>query len=148
MATLNEQVYNDLMEHWKQCDLRELAMEFQRLQAEYAIAKDTAALIYAEFELLRKNVLPQVMEDMGLDTAKVSGVGRIQIGQQASAKQLDKPGLLQWLADNGHDAIIAETVNASTLASFMKAQIAIGDPIPDEEIVKFTVYDVASVVKA
>ncbi len=148
MADVEERRYEELMETWDNSDIRELAVAFKDLQDRYNEAKSVSAHIYAEFELLRKNVIPKRMEDMGIDTVKVTGVGRLQVGQQVSAKQLDKQGLISWLNAHGHEAIVAETVNASTLGSFMKAQIANGDPIPDDDVVSFTVYEVASVVKA
>jgi hypothetical protein len=147
MAILEKERYDQLVNVWKAMGLKDLAIEFKRLQDKYNEEKAISAVTYAEFEILRKQILPQIMDDMGLSTAKVEGVGRIQVGQQVSAKQIDKQGLIDWLEANGHSAIVAETVNSSTLSSFIKAQIADGEPIPDQSIVEFTTYEVASVVK-
>lgn len=148
MAKLTDERIKFLRETYEEFDLKDLAVEFQKLQNRYNEAKDVSAGIYAEFEFLRKSIIPVRMEDMGLETAKISGVGRLQIGNQVSAKQLDKAALFKWLEANGHDSIIAESVNSSTLGSFIKEQIAQGEPIPDQDIVDFNVYEVASVVKA
>lgn len=148
MAQLEKEKFDHLMAFWSGLDFKDLALEFKRLQDEYNAAKEVSALVYAEFEVLRKNVIPRKMEDAGIETIKITGVGRLQIGTQVSAKQLDKGALFEWLEENGHSALVAESVNASTLGSFIKTQIANGDPIPDPEIVDFSTYEVASVVKA
>lgn len=147
MAELSQDRYTELSDIWTNMGLKDLALEFKRLQEKYAEEKAISAVTYAEFELLRKRVLPGVMEDMGMTTANIKDVGRIQIGQQVSAKQLDKQGLIDWLEANGHEGMVAETVNSSTLSSFIKEQIGLGEPIPDDDVVQFTTYEVASVVK-
>ncbi len=148
MATLEKEEYDSLCKKWNDMGIRDLALEFKRMQNEYSVAQAASAHIYAQFEILRKKILPEFMEEMGVDTIKVTDVGRVQIGQQVSAKQLDKEALMDWLREENHDALIADTVNASTLGSFIRAQIANGDPIPPDTVVEFKAYDVASVVKA
>ena len=148
MATLKEDRRELLLQRWSHMGLKDLAIEFQKIQSMHAEEKAKAADTYAVFELLRKTHLPRLMEDMGITTAKIEGVGRIQVGQQVSAKQIDKQGLIEWLHQHNHDGLVAETINSSTLSSWMKQQIANGDPIPDPDIVDFTTYEVASVVKA
>lgn len=148
MANLTDERAAQLLGMWGAMGLKDLAIEFKRLKEKYDDEKAISAHTYAEFELLRKKVLPETMDEQGFTTVKIEGVGRIQIGFQVSAKQLDKMALFEWMRDNGHEALIAEVINASTLGSFMKTQIAQGEPIPDSEIVDFTSYEVASVVKA
>jgi len=148
MAVIAEERFTELMKEWDEVDLRQLAIDFKRLQESYNAAKDVSALIYAEFELLRKRVIPNRMEEMGLETAKYAGIGRIQIGQQLSAKQLNKAALQEWLVAQGHGSLVASTVNSSSLSAFIKAQIADGEPIPDDDIIEISTFEVASVVKA
>ncbi len=148
MAQIEKSKYDRMIKRLEGMSIKKLAIEFKRLQDKYNKAKEKSALIYAEFEIVRKQVLPRVMDDMGFETVKIEGVGRVQIGTQVSAKQVDKEALVKWLEANGHGAMVAETVNASTLGSFIKTQIANGDPIPDSDIVDFSTYEVASVVKA
>jgi hypothetical protein len=148
MATPTDEMKNEWREIYGAMSLKQQAIEFKLLQQQYADAKETAANIYHIFDFLRKQIIPATMDEQGFTTVKIEGVGRIQIGFQTSAKQLDKEALFQWLRDNGHPEIVAETVNSSTLASFLKAQLADGESIPDENIVDFSTYEVASVVKA
>ena len=148
MANLTEERTTQLLGMWGAMGLKDLAIEFKRLKDQYDAEKAISSHTYAEFELLRKKVLPEVMDEQGFQTVKIEGVGRIQIGFQVSAKQVDKEALFQWMKENGHPDLIAEVINASTLGSFIKTQIAQGDPIPDDSIVDFSSYEVASVVKA
>jgi len=148
MAEIPLPRYNMLIEDFANADIKGLAEQFKILQARYNDAKAASALIYAEFELLRKQILPTRMDEMGISTVNIKGVGRIQISNQLSAKQIDKFALQEWLKDNGHGDIVAETVNASTLGAFIKAQIGEGEPIPDDSMVQISTYEVASVVKA
>lgn len=147
MAELSAVHIKSLKEAYADTDLKGLAVAFKVLQTRYDEAKAISAGIYAEFEFLRKQILPARMEDMGLTTANIKDVGRIQIGQQLSAKQIDKVALQKWLVEQGHGSLVAETVNSSSLSAFIKAQIADGEPIPDDDIIQISTYEVASVVK-
>jgi len=148
MATLTEERAAQLLGMWGAMGLKDLALEFKRLRDQYDDEKAISANTYAEFELLRKKVLPEIMDEQGFTTVKIEGVGRIQIGFQVSAKQIDKVALFDWMRENGHPDLITDVINASTLGSFIKTQIAQGDPIPPDDIVDFSSYEVASVVKA
>jgi len=145
---MEQERYEELVVKFGNMDMKELAVEFKELQEAHSMAKKAAAVIYAEFELIRKQIIPKRMDELGYETLKIKDVGRLQIGYQVSAKQLDKMALIEWLEAHNHPDIAAMTVNASTLGSFMKNQIADGEPIPDDSIVEFTTYEVASVVKA
>lgn len=80
-----------------------------------------------------KNVtLPQLFEDRKTKTVTVEIGGtiyRVSVSQvmRASIKgDADKEKAYQWLRDNGLDALITETVNASTLSATAKAMIEDG----------------------
>ena len=148
MAELSEVHITALREQYAETDLKGLAQAFRSLEARYEEAKAISAGIYAEFEFLRKNILPTRMDEMGIQTVLIKDVGRIQILPKLSATQIDKIALQEWLTKEGHGSLVAETVNSSSLAAFIKAQIADGEPIPDDSIIKISTYEVASVVKA
>ncbi len=147
MAELSATHIKNLREEYANNDLKELAEAFKVLQKHYDETKAVSAEVYAQFEFLRKVILPERMDEMGLITANIKDVGRIQIGQQLSAKQLDKHALQDWLVAQGHGSLVAATVNSSSLSAFIKAQIADGEPIPDDDIIQISTYEVASVVK-
>ena len=93
-------------------------------------------------------MIPSLMEDMGLSTAKIDGVGRVQVSNQLSVKQKDLTALCEWMNRHDHGDMIKDTINSSSLSAFIKAQIAAGEEIPDEKILELNAYSVGTVVKA
>lgn len=71
-------------------------------------------------ERLSREQIPDVMRNAGVKTITVEDVGRVTISHRYSASILDKPLGYEWLRENGHGAIITETVNSSTMAAFAK----------------------------
>lgn len=55
--------------------------------------------------------------------------------------------LYEWLNDHEASEIITETVNSSTLAAYVRAQMKAGEPYPSD-ICEVSMYDVASLRKA
>lgn len=50
----------------------------------------------------------------------IEGVGRVTVSYRFSASMVDKEAAFGWLRANGHEGIIQETVNSSTLSAFAK----------------------------
>ena len=50
----------------------------------------------------------------------IEGVGRVTVSYRFSASMVDKETAFNWLRANGHEGIIQETVNSSTLSAFAK----------------------------
>jgi hypothetical protein len=48
--------------------------------------------------------------------------------------------------DNGFEDLITEVVNASTLKAFIKEQLDMGNPVPDDTVIRYDPYTRASVV--
>ena len=92
--------------------------------------------------------LRKKMEEMQIDTAKISGEGTISIRDEASCKTSDKLGLMDWFRDHNHKDMIQETINASTLKAFIREQIREGNEIPDDDMINFSTYQVAVVTKS
>ena len=148
MAQLDEKEKKQLMDFWSKMTIQELAEEFVKRRNIYDTIKAQSAREYHKFDLLRTAVIPKKMEDLGLDTAVVKGVGRVQIGHNMSAKQIDKVRLMEWMEANGHGDMVSGTINSSSLAAFIRTQIAQGGEIPDDTMIDISTYEVATVVKA
>ena len=71
-------------------------------------------------EKFSREFVPDVMRKHDVRNITIEGVGRVQISNKYSASIADKPKGYQWLMDNGHGALITETVNSSTLSAFAK----------------------------
>lgn len=50
----------------------------------------------------------------------IEGVGRVSVSYRFSASMVDKEAAFAWLRGHGHEGIIQETVNSSTLSAFAK----------------------------
>lgn len=128
----------------------ELASALRKAKEAHDASKAESAQLYKEIEFLAKTKLPEVMEEQGIDNIKVKDVGRISLRGDAycSVVKGRKEALLEWLRENDFEDLIQEGVNSSTLKAFIKEQINEGNEIPNEDIVNFTPYIMASLTKA
>ena len=126
-----------------------------------AVAKDMAAkkleldeckkvqtVLQKEFDELRKVALPDAMEDAGLESVRITGVGTVSLRTDAYASIVSgqTAAAYQWLAENGHEDLVKEYVQPSTLKAFLKEQNVNGEILP-EELFKFSPYTYASITK-
>jgi hypothetical protein len=125
----------------------ELAERFKHLKD--TIDQMTAAIKPFQDELteLRQKTIPAKMEEEGISTVNVKGLGRITCSSQMSCSTIDPNGLKQWLVDNGYEALIQPVVNASTLKSFVKERIEAGEDYPSD-CINISFFTQASLTKA
>lgn len=97
--------------------------------------------LYHVMNALDKAVLPKLFEHHGLDMVRIPELGRsFSIRQMTTASMLDKEQAMEWLRENGHGDLIQETVNAGTLASFIRNMILEEGIEPPEELFKVSTY--------
>ena len=110
--------------------------------------KETSGL-KKERDYLKQEVLPEKMDADDLQTVNVKGVGRISVRQEmrCSTKAEYKQPFQQWLRSIGADALITETVNASTMKAFIKERIQQGEDYP-EEMLNLHCFQQAVITKA
>lgn len=84
------------------------------------------------YDILRFTVVPEVFADNEITTLTLEGIGRCNImddisvtmmGDNKEEKEIHKQAFYQWLRDNEMEDIITQTVNAQTLAAFVRRQI-------------------------
>jgi hypothetical protein len=63
----------------------------------------------------------------------------------ATAKAEGKIELYEWFKENGHEAMVQETVNAQTLAAWVREQLDEADELPEEIQPLLNVYEKTSV---
>lgn len=136
-------------EEMMELNMNELATHFVSLKDQLKDAKEVTSGIQAEFDLLRKGVLPEKMEDFGFDSVNVAGIGRVSLRAELYASILadQKEAAFAWLSEHGHGALIKDTVNPSSLKAFIKEQMQLGEQFP-EEIFSVTPYMMATITKA
>lgn len=84
------------------------------------------------YDILRFTVVPEVFTDNEVTTLTVEGIGRCNImddisvsmeGSTKEEKEEHKQAFYQWLRQNELEDLITQTVNAQTLAAFVRRQI-------------------------
>jgi hypothetical protein len=134
-------------EEYADMSLHSLAVHMQLMQAEKEEAEAALSLINAKLDVLRLEMIPQVMDEEGMEKGPTyEGIGRITLTADMYTSVINKDGLYEWLGDNGLDDIIQPTINASTLKAFIKGRMRAGKEIP-AEFVKVTPFTRASITK-
>lgn len=132
-------------------DERNLQTLVNRMQAAQAKKEDLEAQLKeanAEFDVLRIELVPTLMEDQGVENVRYEGVGRVSLTADVfvSTNKSLQPGLFAWFKKRKLGDLIQPTVNSSTLRAFVKDRIKAGKEIP-EEFLNVTPYTRASITK-
>lgn len=93
----------------------------------------TMKILHQLQQQMQYGAMPRIMVDNNIRswTDDLLNV-RFGMSSRWSAKIVDKPQAYSWLRDQGHGAIITETVNAQTLGSFAGSYIEdTGQDLPD-----------------
>lgn len=84
-------------------------------------------------DFLSARDIPDLMKQRDIKTITVIGVGRVTVSYRFSCSMLDKERGFDWLRSHGHEGLITETVNSSTLAAFAKDMLQNqGKELPDD----------------
>lgn len=105
--------------------------------------------IQKAYDFLSIDVLPERMDEEGIQTLKIKDVGRLQASSdiRCTVPAKNKQAVQDWLEEHGHGSMISATVNASTLKAFVKEMMKEGKEWP-EELLTVHLYSRATVVKA
>jgi hypothetical protein len=96
------------------------------------VAEHVKSPIEKIYDILRFTVVPEVFADNELTTMTLEGVGRcnimddiavVMLGEDKAEKEAHKTAFYQWLIDNELEDLITQTVNAQTLAAFVRRQL-------------------------
>lgn len=135
-------------EEMKAMDITELGELFANFKAALGDLKEKSAEIQKEFDILRKEILPEKMDEVGFDNVNITDVGRISLRAEMYASIIadKKEEGYEWLRENGHGDMIKPTVNNSTFKAFCKEQMSEGVELPDE-FFSVTPYTMATLTK-
>ncbi len=84
------------------------------------------------YDIMRFTVVPEVFADNDITTLTLEGIGRCNImddiqvsmaGDSKDEKEAHKQAFYEWLRKNELEDIITQTVNAQTLAAFVRRQL-------------------------
>jgi hypothetical protein len=126
--------------------------ELIKIQAELSFQrdelKDRVTALNKKIDLLRNSIIPDKMEDEGIDSIKITGVGRVSLYPmtQVSVRNGKQPELQEWLKSQDAQDLIKPTVNASTLKAYINERIRSGEDYPDD-IINFNAFSQARITK-
>ncbi len=134
--------------NFEDMSLKEMAKTMKEVRTRLDDAKETSSHLQKQWDDLRKVHIPNKMEEMGIESVRIEGVGTVSERTDAycSTPAKNKQALYDWLEQHGHGDLITDTVNSSTLKAFMKEQILEGNDVPDD-IVNFTPYTYVAITK-
>lgn len=118
----------------RKADLKTLAMVHARINELHEQIDDARKTLSKTYDWLRHSLMVDRMDEAGLESFSVAGVGRvyIQSSLNASIKAGAKEGAYQWLDDHGHGDLIGTTVNSSSLKALAKVKMQENEPLPED----------------
>lgn len=117
---------------------------FQDLNESADEVKKTIGKIY---DWTRMGLVPSKMDEEGVDSVRVTGIGRVSLTADLSVSMPDKPAGYRWLTDHGLGDLVTETVNASSLKAVIRRRMRDGEEVP-EGVFKISPFTRASITKA
>ena len=128
--------------------LKDMAMRIKDLKNQIEDLAKQKAHLQAQYDFLTIEYVPDQMENIGIDTAKIDGIGRLQLSSDiyctVPAGNVD--ALKEWFKERGLGSFINETINSSTLKAYVKGQMQNGKEYP-KDLLKITPFSRATVVK-
>ena len=148
MYGLNERMIGsqNLARNCEDMGLTERIQALQRLKDLYESADRIKKELGKSYDVARKEVVTEAMEEGDLSSVRVGGVGNVLLRDDMYVSVSDKLALQQWLEGIGAEDLIQETVNAQQLKSTLKRRMQEGGDLP-EHCVKITPYTMAVITK-
>jgi hypothetical protein len=99
------------------------------------------------YDKVRLQVIPNKMEDMGVTSMNITGVGRLGVTSDIEISVLaeDRDRVYEWLREQGHGDLVNDYVWPQTLKALVKEQIREGNEIDDH--IKITPFARASITR-
>lgn len=140
------QVYRS--EH-KGKSLKDLVLAMQKIQARKVAVEADLKNVNAEFDVLRFELIPEKMDEDGVERISYDGVGRVSLtgDLRVHTPAGAKAHLFAWFKKHKLADLIVPTVNSSTLKSWVKQRIKEGKELPPGEMLNVTPITRASITK-
>lgn len=129
------------IEDLQKLPLEQLAALMKKTKVDLDAAKEVSAKLQDTWDTLRKQIIPQVMEDMGVESVRITGIGTVSERTDAycTVPADNRQAVQDWMKEHGHGELVTETINSSTLKAFMKEQILEGNEVPID-LINYTPY--------
>lgn len=117
----------DLKENEEYDDLKlsEQARVIKELKTAIGDIESIKRLFTSKYDYITMNVVPDKMDEEDIRTISYDGVGRLQTSAviQCSVLKGNQDKLKDWLIEHNHSSIIKDTINSSTLKSWVRGQM-------------------------
>lgn len=140
-------------EHYRRKHKAKKPVDLAREMAEVEKVKDyvkmLSSFINAEYDVIRLELLPQKMEEAGLENMKVENLGRVNLtgDMYVSIRAGEFEEFAKWLKKRKLGDLVQETINSSTLKAFVTRRMADNKDVP-RELLNVTPYTRASITRA
>lgn len=131
------------------------AMSYREMGELFLAQKETLTLmaadkkeLQAQHDNLRLNIIPQKMDEDGMTSINIKGVGRLGVALDAYVTVLaeNREAFYGWLRESGNGGLIQPYAQPSTVKAFCKEQVKLGEELP-EDLVSVEPFFRASVTK-
>ena len=138
-----------MIENPEEYTLIELAtlMAQKKYELDEVTAEKTA--LQKEYDELRIQIIPERMEEQGVQNITLKGVGRLSCtgDLRVSVLAANRVDLHDWMRGNDHAELVTNTINSSTLKAWVKEQIREGEEYPID-LIAISPFMRASITKA
>ena len=144
MADLARYYKSQLDDDEKRQDIASLCTSFQNLSDAYDQIEELRKSLYNLKDWTSKKLIPEALDRMGLDKVQVPELARSYYPldkYSASIKDGQKEDAFEWLRARGAGSLIIETVNAQTLAVYLK-DVIVKEGADAPECMNFSTYQI------
>lgn len=140
--------------NYEDMNLLELAAAMKGIREQLDATKELATSYQKQFDLLRLRFIPEMMEEQGIRNITLEGIGRVGLTADfyCSTPAENREAVRRWMVEHDHGSLVSETINASTLKSWVKNQLTEGDELPcdleGEPLLNVSPFTRASITKA
>lgn len=129
--------------------LKDLVLAMQKAQFRKVAIEADLKNANAEFDVLRFELVPEKMDEDGVERVSYDGVGRVSLTPdlRVNTPAGAKPNLFKWFKSHKLSDLIVPTVNASTLKAWVKQRMKEGKELPPSEMLNVTPITRASITK-
>jgi hypothetical protein len=91
-------------------------------------------VLQAEHDLLRLTIIPEKMDEDGMTSINIKGVGRLGVTLDAYVTVLveNRGQFYAWLEESGNGGLIKPYAQPATIKAFIKEQVKNGEDIPED----------------
>ena len=128
--------------------LKLLAVTLFKVKEKYDKVEEARKKLYAVLDRVNKGVLPNMFDKLEQGRTQIPLIERsVGVLDKMSTSMVDKDLAFAWLRKVGAGELITQTVNASTLAAFVKGHIEKTAEDPPLDAIKVNSYKTTSFVR-